>query len=502
MAQPATRVAVHDAALQQTLVQHALVQWHDASAGSQHLGRVSDQDDGRASLTLWIGHCVGKLLLYLHLPIRIRPSQLKTAKDIYIIVPVERLVLGIDAVPVRDLGPDTQSQLRRDGMQEPDLVACARFALGEPAYAVMPVGSRGPERPLSGAPRQIILLLRSLVEARVFRVFTKHGSAFSQLEDVRVKLERGCVQTPELDLASMYNRGCYAGKNVWHHYPCAEAEVDSLVWNPLVDANPPPYEEAISAAAEAASKSFSDALIWRVTPQPRPDGPMFKDAYPCPDDALRGQKRKAGEAVSEHEFQSGTTTEPYSSPSQTDQALFVDAARLEAAVLASLRSRDERLDWRLLTTPQLLPELREWLIRAWNHDPRAHETYREQLLLLGACARNADIARFDGVLAECQTALLRRAARRSTASPASPLPPDLEDDVDEMRTWLNVEVCRNAGTLMMDLLVELQGAAVVAKAAAVVAKAAGPDDGGATGMFLAKKALCLASAFYVFGERV
>lgn len=48
---------------------------------------------------------------------------------------------------------------------------------------------------------------------------------------------------------------------------------------------------------------------------------------------------------------------------------------------------------------------------------------------------------------------------------------------------------------MTDLLVELQGAAVAAMVA-------GSDDGGAAGMSLAKKALCLVSAFEVFGEEM
>lgn len=512
MAEPDLHVNVADANLHELLAVQALVAWED-NGYLQHLGRLSEPGVDKDKLTLWMGCDGTKLLVNFHLPVKTRPSGNKTTKSMYLVVPIEQLRVTVDDVRPYEMPLATARQLQRDDVKQADVLARVHFSITAPAFVVMPIGSRVVERTLEGSPAQLMRNLKSLSAAREFLVYL-NPSAKEKVQSVSATLREGNAETPALDLDTMYGRGCSGGKNAWEQYSCGESNASMLAWNPLVDDVPPPYEEITPPPPPRPSDPHNGETIgWATNPKPTQvftDAPHIHAAARARARARatatspRGTKRKPSEeavpppSANPGAFLGGSATDAESTPSDiTATHHLADSVRLDALAQRALLRRKPNhpsppLDWSLLAKPSLHIELQEFLVRAWTHDPTAHESLRPKMLALGAAIRDNDVATFDRLLGECQAAVLAQAGRGS--------PPWWEDadevrQVENVREWLNREVCRNAGTLMFDMLVGLQGEAVAAKAAA-------REERGVRERFYAGKVKCLVVAFYVFGGRV
>lgn len=168
-----------------------------------------------------------------------------------------------------------------------------------------------------------------------------------------------------------------------------------------------------------------------------------------------------------------------------------EAIRLNTTITSFLLDRSADLDVSELKTPRPFIEIKERLFRAWKYNPQVHETYDTQRLELGMYTHQPDLADFDRIMADCRREFVRDEAGRSTF--ATPLPEDLEDQVEDIQTWLMTRVCRNAETLMMDDLISLQAAALRAKEV---------REQAAIDAFYERKATFFALVFSTFGGRV
>ncbi|KAL1618429.1 hypothetical protein SLS56_010546, partial [Neofusicoccum ribis] len=520
-------IPVRDAVLRQLFAQPALIGWQDLRTDTyQHLGRLSDADDrSRGQLTLCVEQDAEKLLIHFHLPVKTRPSLLKNARHLHLVVPVENLRLSVDRLSVHGTRAHTKLQLEKIGVRPDTLLVYASLEIGTPAYVLMPIGSRRPRMRLSGTSGQLLRQLKSLTKAGAIDVYLEYGPVLPQLEGISSRLERGDLVTPLVDVDAMYERGLRCGKNEWTHYPCDEHGLSTASWNPLVDDDPPPYEEVAvngqrntvqeltSAKSPLALKEvsphpsevssgatrigwrsvqepsvepvqFTDAVPQRRTSPPnglkRKAGHVFPDAEvvqsrnkaphmttasggtreesPAPRDIVpHSQSARAADTSAQSLTQRGSTTEEDPSPVER-MLLEYDAIRFSNTVTDFLRARCSRhdpseLDPFCLRSPHLFLELKEWIYVAWNYDTSACETYRMQLLTLGAAVRENDRSLFDATMRECQQLLLSRAPGRMLAD-ATPV-----NQVSSMLDWLNSRICRNAGKLMMPLLVDLKLAA-------------------------------------------
>lgn len=244
------RVQVRNAALECTLVQPALISWYDRRANQyQHLGRVSDSNDGKANLTLWIGHDVDikrQTLINFHIPVNTRTSKQKSVKDMYLVVPVEDLRLTVNTVSVEDIPYTTLPHLRRDGLETSDVFVKVTFVFGQDhAYVAMPDVPRKMQKPLTGAPLQMVSQLRMLSETGSFDVYLAHGTTCDQLEALYATLQRNGATSAEVDLEAMYGRGRVGKTNIWEQYSCGDVGQSMPTWNPIQDDAPPPYEEVV-----------------------------------------------------------------------------------------------------------------------------------------------------------------------------------------------------------------------------------------------------------------
>lgn len=387
------------------------------------------------------------------------------------------------------------------------LVVHTSFEVRRPAYTVMPLGSRPAQTRLVGPPGQLLRHLRSLTESQALDVFLSFGTVSSQLEAVRNDLRQGIMKTPLVDLDAMYARGIRGSINAWAHYVCDEADLPAAAWNPFIDVDPPPYDEVVSQAQKdgepndihQAISHISDdneKLEWRVGPPSR--SPVVFQDYRPSDGITRGQKRKAVSPAPQSERDGSTTEEDLfllhtgpMAPTYQSQPVVIDAIHATSEAIKLLHGRGNASNWSLLNKPQLLLELQEWLVQAWKQDPQAHQTYIAEFKVLGKCARDDDVPGFDAAMSVCQAKALE--AVYSGTPSSSPMPSDLLEQVNHIRSWMNETVCRNAGTIMAGNFTQL---GICARDTIN----AGCNDE-AMRIFNAKRAACIAAAFYTFSGR-
>lgn len=493
-------IPVYDIALRRLFARQALIRWQDAQTGlHQSLGRLSESDDGRAKLTFCADRADDHLLLHFHLPVRARPSQPKSVKHMHLVIPVEGLSITFKRPTVRETELSTRSQLQRDGMALETEIVHVRLQLDTSAIALMPLGSRPVQTQLSPAPAQLLRHLRSLTKTDAMDVFLKFGPVSTHVDTIRQDLKRGSLQQPRLNLDAMYGRGVRGGINAWEHYLYNESDLPSDAWNPFLDKDPPPYEDVIAMGQKEKqspdpppeplyrASADGEEIGWRAQGSTSPLLVQGIETYAY---APRGQKRKAT-SPPQVVWNDGTTEEDPSPPPHRSHSIVVDAISATCEAKDILRSRGDVSDWSLLKKPQLLLELQEWLIQAWKHDPQAHHTYLADFSSLGRCARDNDVFQFNAVMSTCQASFLE--AVTSASPPSTPVPVDLLEQVSLLRDWMNKNLCRNAGAVMMDMFVRL-----------TICARETMDKGRidvTMKEFNAKKAACVAIAFYTFGER-
>lgn len=246
---------------------------------------------------------------------------------------------------------------------------------------------------------------------------------------------------------------------------------------PQHDLEKPPYEGSTEAdASDVLSAGFSQA----------------EDAH----------WSDAGTQDSPAGITTPATHPPDSSPPPPPDRV---AAPFRAAVRDCLRARvsngalpstpsSSPVDLAPLHVPHLFLELKEWLAAASQLDPLAHETDRLRLLALGAAARRGDARVFAVHMRACQRRLLRDAWR---------LMPPAEDvllhECFEVLDWLNRSICRNAGTVMMRMLVGLRTPAQGVGMATTSEGEGGREREEAEGRWREGLALVRAAAFWAFG---
>lgn len=96
-------------------------------------------------------------MINFHLPVNTRTSKQKSVKDMYLVVPVEDLRLTVNTVSIEDIPYTTLPHLRRDRLETSDIFVKVTFMFGQDhAYIVMPDVPRKMQKPLTGAPLQIV----------------------------------------------------------------------------------------------------------------------------------------------------------------------------------------------------------------------------------------------------------------------------------------------------------------------------------------------------------
>lgn len=269
-------IAVRGATLEQLVEQPVLVGWNN----DRHIGCLSTAAAARrdrANLTLRIGRAGfgshQRLLITFHLPVNTRATQRKSEKNMYLVVPAERLHLDVDVVDFDKLPPTTRAQLRNNCLEDIENgLVHARFSLETAAYVVMPKLRRPLARPLTGAPARLMSSLRALSEAKQFDVYlSPRGYVEHRLQKIRSTLYQHLIETPDLDMHATFGGGYGGGKNIWESYPCVED--GESAWNPLADdtyCEDVPAEKVELVKEHPIQPSF-ETLGRRVVPWP-PDG--------------------------------------------------------------------------------------------------------------------------------------------------------------------------------------------------------------------------------------
>ncbi|KAB2573409.1 hypothetical protein DBV05_g7939 [Lasiodiplodia theobromae] len=302
----------------------------------QHVGCLQDTgQSNRGNLVMWIGrsstHSGQRLLINFCLPFSTRSTLHRSKKEMFLVVPAERLHMDLRRVDADGLPEGTLSQLKGAGPAAlREGVLQARFSLSNPAYVVMPKLRRPLATPLTGVPSRLMSSMRSLSGVREFDVYLSRGTVELELQVIRSMLNQGDVETPELDLNATFSGGFGGGKNLWQSYPCEEK--DNSSWNPLIDNDPPSYEKmAMHADVHAdpcailketrqrlckkpASENLSGGVLNRVRPSAEtvPTRNLEPETKRIP--GMHGHKRKVSEAISDYEKQhlgkrdSGETT--------------------------------------------------------------------------------------------------------------------------------------------------------------------------------------------------
>ncbi|KAF9630288.1 hypothetical protein BFW01_g850 [Lasiodiplodia theobromae] len=334
---PHVHVHGREPPLDQLVKEPVLIGWRDPMNGQyQHVGCPQDSgQSNRGNLVMWIGrasiHNSQRLLINFCLPFSTRSTLHRSKKEMFLVVPAERLHMDLRRVDADGLPEATLSQLKgagpaalREGLLQ------ARFSLSNPAYVVMPKLRRPLATPLTGVPSRLMSSMRSLSGVREFDVYLSRGTVELELQVIRSMLNQGDVETPELDLNATFSGGFGGGKNLWQSYPCEEK--DNSSWNPLIDNDPPSYEKmAMHADVHAdpcailketrqrlckkpASENLSGGVLNRVRPSAEtvPTRNLEPETKRIP--GMHGHKRKVSEAISDYEKQhlgkrdSGETT--------------------------------------------------------------------------------------------------------------------------------------------------------------------------------------------------
>lgn len=523
--------------LEPVIQTHVLVEWrHGGSGRTMRLGRLDGTAGGanKARLTLDIRQNGKATLISIHVPVKLRPSTSERPRDMFLVVPAERLLASVAAYNVD--GDDTRA-----------LKLC--LGLGQRAFTVMPVPRRRTQRPLAGAPAEIVKSLKVLSEVQNLTLHLPNNEpTCSRLSDALDALQAEDAQTPLIDYHSTYDHGTRADVNCWSEYPYRD-EKAGLPWNPFVEDAPPPYDEAVQtphlqpdrkspdADAASARSGPSAVLIWNT--EPTESNKEFKDASPL----NPGRKRTISDCLSDaadkarqldYWLDAGTLSPTEADPTQEDggrdsslpggdadeancperpetvdnhpmintsQPLpsqeVADARSTPSCVPCTLPQDPEGtsssgISSAVLFTPDPFYDLTQWLLYTLKARPSVHDEFRIQLLELGLYARTRATELFKSARDECMRSFIRKAAAAGDAAP-SPWPAVLEDQVEYLRCWVNANVAHNADVHLVGQLVDLQRAATRAIEAG--------DDGALLHDFERARAICLATAFLLYGGR-
>ncbi|KAK7536775.1 uncharacterized protein J3D65DRAFT_353655 [Phyllosticta citribraziliensis] len=225
-----------------------LVKWRDAQTGhTMFLGQLAFSGRRCGELSMWFADDADeKCMIGLSLPLKMRVAS-KKRRDVHLILPARSFasldnLFSIDVVTAQD-DPEAAHEFRRAGLGSSTKVLRLSFALQEHGYAMMPTEPF--KNPLPSNSRGLLLSLRSLSRSTAFEVYLPYlESAADLLERFATKARSVPVDSPSIDHVKTYS-GRSWGVDEWAVYGIEDKEAMPNAWNPVVDDDPPPYEEAV-----------------------------------------------------------------------------------------------------------------------------------------------------------------------------------------------------------------------------------------------------------------
>ncbi|KAF4537820.1 Uridylate kinase [Lasiodiplodia theobromae] len=452
----------------------AIVQWVDtATKESRHMGQLGPRQGATgADFSLCVGLKGHELLVAFHLPVPLRPVPTKAPKPMYVVLPVESLVMGVFYATISSA--DIPAMLREE-LQKSDLQAGTTFLhvnirLDQPPGVLMHL-PQPIKKPITGVPLELLSSLKSLSESRIFNLCLQEDKAISeQLFRICDIIHGRSYNTPANQLVSKW------AKDKWDAFPTQNGTLATpLCLPPLCNENPPVSVPACQAPPEQALERRNIGF--------QPQEPPQTAASPA-------------ETVTCYASTEMTATSVcFTDELDMDEPLSTQAMRLEAirALLATLLNETSTPGSSLNEVQtDLVVDLAEWLYHAWAFDPVAHWTFCADLGKLAVAARTCNHRVFDILRIRCQQRLMLDNPVEKSARHVN-LPSTLKDKIKDLIDYVYTNVARNADILIRDEVIQLRCASLRVEAA----RADGDLDNGMTeDEFGCRLALCVVMAFF------
>ncbi|KAK7551378.1 hypothetical protein IWX49DRAFT_293693 [Phyllosticta citricarpa] len=225
-----------------------LVKWRDAETGhTLFLGQLASSGRRYGEVSMWFADDADqKCMIGFSLPLKMRVAN-KKRRDIHFVLPARAFaspdkLFSIDVVTAQD-DLEAAHEFRKAGLGSSTKLLRLSFALQEHGYAMMPTEPFS--NPLPSNSRGLLLSLKSLSRSTAFEVYLPYLESAAELLDRFATKPRSLpVESPSIDHAKTYS-GRSWGVDEWSVYGIDSGEAMPNAWNPVVDDNPPPYEEAI-----------------------------------------------------------------------------------------------------------------------------------------------------------------------------------------------------------------------------------------------------------------
>ncbi|KAK8184816.1 hypothetical protein HDK77DRAFT_322459 [Phyllosticta capitalensis] len=227
-----------------------LVKWRDAQTGhTQFLGQLASAGRRCGALSMWFADdAEQKCMIGFSLPLRMRAGT-KKRRDVHVVLPAKSFsstdtssFFSLDVVTAQD-DPEAKHEFQKAGLDSSAKLLRLSFDLRERAYAIMPTEPF--THPLPSNSRGLLLGLRSLTCTLTFDVYLPFlESAKELLGHFSTKPRRLPVESPLIDHVKTYS-GRSWGVDQWAVYGIEDDDAMPSAWNPVIDDDPPPYEEAV-----------------------------------------------------------------------------------------------------------------------------------------------------------------------------------------------------------------------------------------------------------------
>lgn len=450
----------------------ALVEWIDIETNeSQHMGRLDPVEDAAgAKLSLCIGRKDDELLIVFHLPIFLRATHSKPPKHMYVVLPVESLVMAVfyETISSVDIPERLRQELQKTGLQAGTTFLHINLRLDQPPGVVMPLPQQL-KRPITGTPLQLLSSLKSLSESRMFNLFLRNDDVLGErlLRTCDMLQGRG-YKTPEMDIGSRWI------KDKWDAFPTKDGTLARPTENPVL--GPPPYDEnpatpvvnrhppGTTPPANLKRKSW-DASPSYAKPSRRRHStpeqvPKHRDVGFQPQEPPQAVASPVEEVTGCASPELSATSVCFTDEADIDKSLPVQMMRTKATRMLFAKLAKDTLGSSLnVEQTKLVIDLTQWLYYAWELDPVAHRTFCADLGKLALAARTCNYRVFDILRIRCQQRLVLDSPIEKPAGPFD-LPLTLKDKIKDLIDFLFTDVSRNADIVILDELVQLRHASL------------------------------------------
>lgn len=457
----------------------AIVQWVDTATNeNRHMGQLDPRQGATgADFSLCVALKGPELLVAFHLPIPLRPVPTKAPKHMYVVLPVESLVMGVFYATISSA--DIPTMLRQE-LQKSDLQAGTTFLhvnlrLDQPPGVLMHL-PQPIKKPITGVPLELLSSLKSLSESRIFNLFLQDDDAISK------QLFRICDIIHGREYKTPANQpGSKWAKDKWDAFPTQNGTLATpLCPPPLYNENPPVL---VPAGQAPPVDPTSEQALKRRNIEFQPQEPPQTAASPA-------------ETVTCYASTEMTATSVcFTDELDMDEPLPTQAMRLEAirALLATLLKETSTPGSSLNEVQtELVVDLAEWLYHAWAFNPVAHRIFCADLGKLAVAARTCNHRVFDILRIRCQQRLMLDNPVEKSARHFN-LPLTLKDKIKDLIDYVYTKVARNADILIQHEVIQLRCASLRVEAARADKDL---DEGMAEDEFGCRLALCVVMAFF------